>query len=196
MKKSLEERRRREWRKFRHKALKFRQQGNDLLISDLAEETLHKHERTSSKGISSSSRKKLGRRAMILDQPNANRESETELSSGSLNRTFEDKVTVQWETESHPFNMSDSFYELSVQSTTSINNELISEMERLQDAITFAETNKSKDMTLNGSDMSLLQILQSLKNENDCVSVANTPPKMTMLTAGVISTSCNETVVE
>ena len=51
-------------------------------------------------------------------------------------------------------------------------------------------------MTLNGSDMSLLQILQSLENENDCVSIANTPPKMLMSTAGVINTSSNEVIVE
>ena len=151
MKKSLKERRRREWCKFRHNALKFRQQGNDLLISDLAEEALHKHKRTSSKGILSSSKNKLSRSAMILDHPNATRESETEVSSGSFNRTFEDKVIFQWETESHPSNVSDSSHELSVQNKVSINNEVIFEKERLQDAITFRETNTSEDMILNGS---------------------------------------------
>ena len=50
---------------------------------------------------------------------------------------------------------------------------------------------KSKDMTLNGSDMSLLQILQSLQNENDCVSVATTPPRMVIST-----TSSNEAINE
>ena len=50
--------------------------------------------------------------------------------------------------------------------------------------------------TLNGSDISLLQILQSLKNENDCVSGANTPPRIEMSTAGVINTSSNEAAVE
>lgn len=52
------------------------------------------------------------------------------------------------------------------------------------------------DLTLNGSDMSLLQILQSLQDENDCIFVATTPPKMVMTTAGVINTSSNEAISE
>ena len=71
----------------------------------------------------------------------------------------------------------------------------MSEKETLQDTITFRETKKSKDVTLHGSDMVLLQILQSLQNENDCVSVANTPPKVIMSAAGVINTS-NEVIVK
>ena len=51
-------------------------------------------------------------------------------------------------------------------------------------------------MTLNGSDMSLLQISQSLKNKNDCVSVANTPPRMLTSTTSFINTSSNEAIVE
>ena len=43
--------------------------------------------------------------------------------------------------------------------------------------------------------MALLQILQSLQSENDCVSVANTPPKVVMSAAGVINTS-NEVIVK
>ena len=50
-------------------------------------------------------------------------------------------------------------------------------------------------MTLHGSDMALLQILQSLQNENDCVSVANTSPKVIMSAAGIINTS-NEVIVK
>ena len=95
---------------------------------------------------------------------------------------------VQSQTESHPLNVSDSSYELSVQSTVSVNNEIISEKETFQDTITFREANKSKDLTPNGSDMSLLQILQSLQNNNNFVSVAITPPRMVMSTAGVINT--------
>ena len=52
------------------------------------------------------------------------------------------------------------------------------------------------DLTLNGSDMSLLQILQSLQDENDCIFEATTPPKMVMPTAGVINTSSNEAISE
>ena len=51
-------------------------------------------------------------------------------------------------------------------------------------------------LTLNGSDMSLLQILQSLQDENDCIFKATTPPKMVMPTAGVINTSSNEAISE
>ena len=51
-------------------------------------------------------------------------------------------------------------------------------------------------MTLKESDMSLLQILQSLKNKSDCVSVANNPQRILMSITGVISTSSNEAIVE
>ena len=60
----------------------------------------------------------------------------------------------------------------------------------------FKETSKSEDMTLNGSDMLLLQILQSLKNKNDYVSVANTPPRMLMSATFLINTSSNKAMVE
>ena len=76
----------------------------------------------------------------------------------------------------HPPDLSDSSYALSVQCTVSINDEIICEKEKLQNTVYFRQTSKSENMTLNGSDMSLLQIPQSLKNKNDCVSVANTPP--------------------
>ena len=83
-----------------------------------------------------------------------------------------------------------------MQGAVSINDEIISEKETLQDTVYFRETSKSEDMTLNGSDMSLSQTLQSLKNKNDCVSVAGTPPRMLMSTASFINTSSNETIVE
>ena len=51
-------------------------------------------------------------------------------------------------------------------------------------------------LTLNGSDMSLFQILQSLQDENDCIFVATTPPKIVMSTAEVINTSSNEAISE
>ena len=98
---------------------------------------------------------------------------EIELSFVSLNRTVGDAVTLQLETKSHPPDVSDSFYALSVQCTGSINDEIICVSETLQDTVYFTETSKSEDMTLNGSDMLPLQIFQSLKNKNDCVSVAN-----------------------
>lgn len=54
----------------------------------------------------------------------------------SLNVTVEDKV-------SHSLNMLCSSYELSVQSTVSVNNETISEKEKSQNEITFREASKS-----------------------------------------------------
>ena len=59
------------------------------------------------------------------------------------------------ETESHPPDLSDSSYQISVKGTVSINDEIISEKEALQDTIYFRETSKSEDMTLNVSDMLL-----------------------------------------
>ena len=41
---------------------------------------------------------------MIFQQPDATGESETELNSVILNRTVEDKVTFQLETDSHHLN--------------------------------------------------------------------------------------------
>ena len=46
------------------------------------------------------------------------------------------------------------------------------------------------------SDLSLLQILESLQNENDCASAATAPPPILTSTAGIIDTSCNEIIVE
>ena len=123
---------------------------------------------------------------MIFQQTDATGESETELNSVILNRTVEDKVTFQLETDSHHLNEWDVPYELSVQSTVKVNTEIVSEKETLQDTITFRDANKSKDLTLNGSDMLLLQILKSLQNENDWVSVATIPPTMLMSIEGVM----------
>ena len=121
---------------------------------------------------------------------------EIELSFVSLNRTVGDTFTFQSETELHPPDLSDSSYALSVQCTVSINDEVICEKETLQNTVYFRETSKSEDMTLNGSDMSLLQIPQSLKNKNDCVSVANTPPRMSMSATFAINTSSNKAMIE
>ena len=106
--------------------------------------------------------------------------------------TWKNKVTFLAKTELYPLNVSDSSYKLSVESTVSINNESISQKETLQHTITLRGANKSKDVTVNESDVSLFQIIQSFQNENDCISVANTPPRMVMLRAGVINTSSNE----
>ena len=91
--KSLKERHCRKWWKFWHNDLKVRQQGKEVLISDLVEKALYKHKSTSSKGISRSSKKKLRRMGMIIEQSNVPRKSETGLSSVSLNRTVEDQAT-------------------------------------------------------------------------------------------------------
>ena len=92
---------------------------------------------------------------------------EIEINFVSLHRTVGDTVTFQLETESHPPDLSDSYYQLSVQGTVSINDEIISEKEMVQNTVYFRETSKSEDMTLNGSHMSLSQILQSLEYNVD-----------------------------
>ena len=46
------------------------------------------------------------------------------------------------------------------------------------------------------SDLSLLQILESLQNENDCVSAATASPTIVTSTTGIIDTSCNEVIME
>ena len=46
-----------------------------------------------------------------------------------------------------------------MQGAVSINDEIISEKETLQDTVYFRETSKSEDMKLNASGMSLSQIL-------------------------------------
>ena len=65
-----------------------------------------------------------------------------------------------------------------------------------QNTIIFGDENKSDNLTLQESDSSLLQILESLQNENDCVSTATAPPTMVTSTAGIIDTSCNKIRVE
>ena len=59
----------------------------------------------------------------------------------------------------------------------------------LEDTITFREASRSNDMTLQGFDMSLMRIFDSLQNGE---SVANTPPAMVMSTANVTNASSNE----
>ena len=51
-------------------------------------------------------------------------------------------------------------------------------------------------MTLNGSDMSILQIPQLLKNKNDSVSVATAPLRMSISATFVINTSSNRAKIE
>ena len=41
-----------------------------------------------------------------------------------------------------------------------------------------------------------MQILESLQNENDCISAATAPPAFATSTAGIIDTSWNEIIVE
>ena len=83
-----------------------------------------------------------------------------------------------------------------MQGAVSINDEIISEKETLQYKFYLRETSKSEEMKLNGSDMLLSQILQSLKNKNDCVSVANTPSRILTSITSFINTSSNEAIVE
>ena len=46
------------------------------------------------------------------------------------------------------------------------------------------------------SDLSLLQILESSQNENDCASAATAPPTIVTVTVGIKDTSCDDIIVE
>ena len=57
-----------------------------------------------------------------------------------------------------------------------------------QNTIIFRDENKSDNLTLQESDSSLLQLLESLQNENDCASSATAPLVIVSLKAGIIDT--------
>ena len=58
-----------------------------------------------------------------------------------------------------------------------------------QNTIIFGDGNKLDDLTLQEIDFYFLQILESLQNENDCISAATAPPAFVTSTAGIIDTS-------
>ena len=76
------------------------------------------------------------------------------------------------------------------------NNRTISEQLMSQNTIIFGGENKSDNLILQESDLSLLQILESLQNENDCASTATAQPTIVTSTASIIDTSCHEIRVE
>ena len=139
-------------------------------------------------------------------------ENETILNSTGFIRTVEDKVSFISETGLCPSNVPDSSTEgnssldatpsctLSDSSPVQIEvddiNRTTSEQLISQNTIIFGDQNKSDNLTLQESDLPLLQILESLQNENDCASVATAPPSILTSTAGIIDTSCNEIIVE
>ena len=126
--------------------------------------------------------------------------------------TVEDKVSFISETSSCPLNVPDSSREMNnsfdripsctlsdslpVQTVVDDNNRTTSEQMISQNTIIFGDENKSDNLTLQQSDLLLLQILETLQNENDCVSAATAPPTIATLTTGIIYTSCNEIIVE
>ena len=83
-----------------------------------------------------------------------------------------------------------------VQIAVDDNNRTTSEQLISQNTIIFGDENKSDNLTLQESDLSLLQILESLQNENDCASAATAPLTIVTSTAGIIDTFCNEIIVE
>ena len=109
-KKSLEERRRRKWLKLRQNVIKVRKQRKEVLLSDVVEKTLQENQHKWNNLLSSSGKKKLRRRVMVLEQQgiplienmattvNSPKEHETILSSTSFIRTAKDKVSFISET--------------------------------------------------------------------------------------------------
>ena len=65
-----------------------------------------------------------------------------------------------------------------------------------QNTIIFREENKPGNLTLQESDSSLLQLLESFQNENDCASAATASLVIVSLKAGIIDTYCNEFIVD
>ena len=139
-------------------------------------------------------------------------ENETVLSFTSFIETVKDKVYFISETRPYPLNVPDSSrkvnssfdgipsYTLSDSSPVQIavddNNRTTSEQLISQNTIIFGNENKSDNLTLQESDLSLLQILESLQNKNDCVSAATVPPTIATSKAGIIDTFCNEIIVD
>ena len=131
---------------------------------------------------------------MTFEQPDIQGKSQTRLDSVSFNGAVVYMVALQLKTELH---LSKMFqirnYLQQVQQVLLMN---LSEKEMLQDPINFREANKFKDLTLNGSDLFLLQIFHQLQNQNDCVSVDKTPPRMVMSTAQIINTPSKKAIFE
>ena len=75
-----------------------------------------------------------------------------------------------------------------VQIAVDHNDRTTSEQLISQNTIIFRDENKSDNQTLQESDSSLLQLLESLQNENDCASSATAPLVIVSLKAGIIDT--------
>ena len=111
-KKSLEERCRRKWLKFRRRVIKVKKQRKEVLVSDLVEKALQENQNKQNNVLSSSRKKKLRRRAMVFEQQGiplienkativySLKENETILSSTSFIRTVKDKVSFISKTRS------------------------------------------------------------------------------------------------
>ena len=82
-------------------------------------------------------------------------------------------------------------HSLPVQIAVDHNDRTTSEQLISQNTIIFRDENKSDNRTigrLQESDSSLLQLLESLQNENDCASSATAPLVIVSLKAGIIDT--------
>ena len=79
-------------------------------------------------------------------------------------------------------------HSLPVQIAVDPNDRTTSEQLISQNTIIFRDENKSDNLTLQESDSSLLQLLESLQNENDCASSATAPLVIVSLKAGIIDT--------
>ena len=87
-------------------------------------------------------------------------------------------------------------HSLLVQIEVDDNDRTTSEQLISQNTIIFREENKPDNLTLQESDSSLLQLLESFQIENDCASAATASLVIVSLKAGIIDTYCNEFIVE
>ena len=163
--------------------MKVRKQRKEVLVSDVVEKALQENQRKRNNVLSSSRKKKLRRRAMVLEQQGiplienkativySPEENETILSSTGFIRTVEDKVSFISETGLCPLNVPDSSTEgnssldaipsctLSDSSPVQIEvddiNRTTSEQLISQNTIIFGDQNKSDNLNLQESDLSL-----------------------------------------
>ena len=85
-------------------------------------------------------------------------------------------------------------HSLLVQIEVDDNDRTTSEQLISQNTIIFRAENKPDNLTLQESDSSLLQLLESFQNENDCASAATASLVIVSLKAGIIDTYCNELI--
>ena len=190
-KKILEERRKKKWQKFRIQPhVLSNRKSKNVLVSDFVENALNRNNSKEQNDTPSRTRKKtLRRRAMIFTNSgiplltnNNNRESINDSINGKDHNMLDNELAE---------NQIDSISS-TVGSTADnlLNGSIVAEMKTSETQSTF------HDSILGNSDLSLLEILQSLQNESGSVSEALVPPSVCTSTAGLVNTSVSTSIVE